>query len=195
MLLPIRVVTIVLLIVAATVGQAADLSSAVVAEMNLARTQPQAYAQILSERMGGTKDRDVDEAVRFLQKAKPLPKLALSAGMSRGAKLHVDDVGPKGKTGHSGTDRSTPFTRMNQFGQYAGMAGENIYYGKQDARGIVCALIVDSGVRGRGHRKNIFNDKFALTGVAHGSHTVYGTMCVMNFAASYAEKAAEVAGL
>jgi uncharacterized protein YkwD len=184
-----------LLIAGAAIGQAADFSAAVVAEMNLARTQPQAYAQILSERMGAAKDGDVAEAVRFLEKATPLPKLALSPGMSRGAKLHVDDVGPKGKTGHSGTDRSTPFTRMNQFGQYGGMAGENIYYGKQDARGIICALIVDSGVRGRGHRKNIFNDKFALTGVAHGGHTVYGTMCVMNFAASYTEKAAEVAGL
>ena len=83
---------------------------------------------------------------------------------------------------------------MNKFGQYVGWAGENIYYGRGGARSIVCALIIDAGVSGRGHRKNIFSPNYGVAGVANGPHAAYGSMCVIDFAAQYVERGS-LAGL
>src|SRR5690349_10071764 len=101
--------------------------------MNLARTEPQTYAQIVASRMSVPRSsKAVQEAIRFLKRAKPLPPLEYSAGMSMGARMHVDDLGPRGGRGHYGTVGSTPFERLNRFGQWSGHAGENIYYGSRD---------------------------------------------------------------
>jgi uncharacterized protein YkwD len=77
---------------------------------------------------------------------------------------------------------------MARFGQHLGYAGENIHYGSRDARSIVIALIVDDGVRGRGHRKNIFSRNFRVTGIAAGPHASYRAMCVMGFASGFIER-------
>jgi uncharacterized protein YkwD len=170
------------LALAAGVSAKADvLSAQVLAEMNLARTQPQQYAQYLAAE--SRPSRDTDEAVRFLQKAKPLPPLAASAGLCQSSMLHVNEIGPKGGRGHG-----SAFSRMNKFGQYVGNAGENIWYGRGGARSIVCTLIVDAGVSNRGHRKNIFSSDYGVAGVAYGPHAAYGAMCVIDFASQYVER-------
>ena len=175
---------------------ASELATQILAEMNLARTQPQHYAQIVEAQFRAGGSSAVREAVRFLQKASPLRPLACSPGLNASAWSHVADAGPRGAMGHSGSGGSSPFTRMARQGRWIGRAGENLYYGPQDARGIVIALIVDEGVLGRGHRKNIFSPAFAVAGVAHGAHARYGAMCVMNFATGFAEKdLGRVAGL
>ena len=65
---------------------------------------------------------------------------------------------------------------------------ENIAYGGYSARGVVIQLIVDDGVPGRQHRRNIFNPDYRFVGVACGTHTRLHDMCVMDFAARYAEQ-------
>ena len=84
---------------------------------------------------------------------------------------------------------------MNKYGQWIGTAGENIYYGRSDARGIVCALIIDAGVSNRGHRKNIFSRSYGVAGAAYGQHAGYGAMCVIDFAGQYVERGGRLAGL
>ena len=64
---------------------------------------------------------------------------------------------------------------------------ENIAYGRHTAREIVLALIVDDGVRGRGHRKNIFNPTYNVAGAAYGSHARFGSVCSIDFASGYVE--------
>lgn len=197
MKLPIALLATLLLSLAAP---AQDLSSRVLAEMNLARTAPQAYARLLAAQMAGYRGvegpRVVQEAIRFLERAEPLPPLTLSEGMSQAAENHVADLGPRGARGHRGRGGSSPWSRMGRHGQWLGTAGENIYYGQRTARGIVCGLIVDDGVRGRGHRKNIFSRSFRVAGVSHGRHAVYGAMCVVDFAGGFVERGgATLAGL
>lgn len=161
-------------------------------EINLARTHPREYARILVAQQDCFQSRDgqraLREAVNFLNRARPLPPLAFSNGLSMSAMTHVTSQGANGTTGHRGIDRSTPWNRIGRYGKWYGRAGENIAYGIQYPRRIVATLIVDAGVGNRGHRKNIFCAGFGVAGVACGRHARYGTMCVMDFAGGFVEK-------
>jgi uncharacterized protein YkwD len=52
---------------------------------------------------------------------------------------------------------------------------------------MVMQLIIDDGVKGRGHRKNTFIRGFTAAGVACGPHPRYKTMCVVDFAGGFRE--------
>lgn len=172
--------------------RADETAQAVLQEINFARTRPAEYAQLVLTQADGRSQADqraMREAVNFLQHAKPLPPLAFSSGLSMGAMEHVTNQGGSGTVGHEGTDRSSPWQRMAHYGRWTGMAGENISYGVSTPRQIVISLIVDAGVSGRGHRKNIFSRAFGVAGVASGYHARWGTMCVMDFAGGFADNA------
>ena len=177
--------------------RAADLADEVIAEMNLARTCPQQYAQIVASRTVGYRgvegEKVVREAIRFLEKQRPLTPFATSEGIRNSALTHVLDMGPTGGRGHRGRNGSQPWDRMARFGKWGGRAGENIDYGVRDARAIVVRLIVDDGVSSRGHRKNIFSRDFRVAGAASGFHATYGAMCVIDFAGTYVESSSRVA--
>ena len=173
---------------------AMDNSALVLEQINLARVSPRQYAETLERRMEGVPTREgrrvVDEAIAFLRSVTPLPPLAYSEGMASGASRHVADQGSRGTFGHTGSDRSTPWDRMSGAGKWMGSAGENISYGYADPEMIVATLIVDDGVRGRGHRGNIFNRGFSVAGIACGPHARFGEMCVIDFAGGFIENGA-----
>ena len=165
-------------------------ATAVIRELNLARENPKLYATFAAESRPFhmiEHGRAVDEAVRFLNKARPLPPLTLSPGMCRAATDHcVEQVA--GQLGHDGNDHSSPGQRISRYGSWSSSWGENISYSQKSARGVVLALIIDDGVRSRGHRKNIFNPKFNYAGAASGPHARYRTVCTIDFAGGYAER-------
>lgn len=180
----------------------------IVEEMNLVRQNPAAYSRHL-EKLKKYYDNDllqfpgktpvrtqegvkaVEEAIRYLKTAKPAPKLKISEGLSRAARDHVNDQSRSGKTGHIGNDGSKPYERMERYGSWEGLSGENIAYGDDSARMIVMQLIIDDGVPARGHRENIFSREFRYTGVAVGGHPIYRTMCVIDYAGEFTEKNAQ----
>ncbi len=168
-------------------------AAAVLEQINLARVSPARYAETLARCMEGVRlregGRSLDEAIAFLRRASPLQPLSFSEAMASGAMRHVEDQGSAGTFGHKGSDHSSPWDRMAGVGKWTGAAGENISYGYSDAQRIVATLIVDDGVRGRGHRKNIFNRSFGVAGIACGAHARFGRMCVIDFAGGFVENA------
>ena len=71
----------------------------------------------------------VQEAIDFLEAVKPVEPLEWSRGLIFAAQDHCEDAGPKGIFGHTGSDGSSPFDRMDRYGTRRGFAGENIMYG------------------------------------------------------------------
>ena len=47
--------------------------------------------------------------------------------------------------------------RIERYCDWNGNIAENIDFGCETGRSILCSLMVDDGVSSRGHRKNIFN--------------------------------------
>lgn len=181
------------------------LDKEIVREINLARSSPKQYAVFLEELRPyyqGKQFRQpgriilntqegvaaVNEAIRFLKKVKPVPKLAVSQGLCYAAEEHVKTQGPSGATGHNEDTGTTAEDRINRYGVWNETIGENICYGKPTAREVVISCIIDDGVKNRGHRKNLFNSSFHLVGAATGFHARYQTMAVMVFAGDYKEK-------
>jgi uncharacterized protein YkwD len=181
------------------------LEKTVVNEMNLARTSPKEYLPLL-EQFGKYYDGKllklpgetpiqtregkgaVVEAIRFLRSLKPVSPLSPSKGMSLGAKDHIRDLRTSGASQHTGSDGSQTWDRVNRYGTWQKIIGENICFGHNKARDIVVMLIIDDGVPNRGHRKNILNPDFRVVGVACGDHPAYRTICVITFAGGYKEK-------
>jgi uncharacterized protein YkwD len=165
-------------------------------EINLARTHPHEYAAIVGSRMRqlpGTEERCVEETMAFLQRQTPLEPLRAMPSLAESARLHVADQSVTGAIGHRDSDGGGPLQRLARCGQWSGRAGEDISYGYTDPRTVVVTLIVDQGVRDKGHRKNIFSRDFHVAGVACGSHPRYGAMCVIDFAEAFVPKGEAVA--
>ena len=128
------------------------------------------------------------ECVRELKRHQPLPLVYPSKGLTRAAEDHVKDQSRTGKVGHNGSDRSNSKIRIERYGQWKVRIAENIAYGGITAKQIVIYLLIDDGVRDRGHRKTFLHPDFNEVGVAVGSHPEYGIMSVMDFAGVFVEK-------
>jgi len=178
------------------------MEQAALEEMNRARVNPSAYATLLQnfkqyyrgKRLSvPNQDRiltregvvAVDDAIAFLQKTQPMGELKTVTGLNKAAKDHVLDQGAAGNLGHGGSDGSKPSDRMNRYGRWERTAGENIAYGPPTGEQMVMQLIIDDGVLDRGHRLNIFNPAYQVTGIACGEHRVFRVMCVINYAGGY----------
>lgn len=202
--------TVLGLLTAAPAAAARDidfeaLAQGIVREVNLARTNPGAYADWLKaqrpwyrgtqlRRPGETPIRTeegraaVDEAIRWLERQRPVGALSLSRGLSLAARDLVAPQGASGGFGHTGPDGSTPSQRIERHGRWESVIGENVAYGQRTARDVVAAFIVDDGVPDRGHRKNLFNPAFRVMGVDCGPHAVYGVTCAITFAGGFRER-------
>jgi uncharacterized protein YkwD len=184
----------------ASAAVAGPLEDDVLDELNFARTRPMEYARSVLrapasydryERRGGPGDEDpaaFDEAIDFLMSQRPLPPLKRDPRLASAARDHAAGQGPRGGLGHGGPAGEGPGRRMQQHGIWAGLSAENISYGYREPRDVVLQLIIDSGVPGRGHRKNIFGRSYQAAGVACGGHRTYGAMCVIDFAGAIVER-------
>ena len=190
---------------AANVNYLTGIEKDVILEMNMVRTNPKKYAELyIRPRLRYFNGKNysvpgqitiitnegasaVNSCITALNRANAVGILTPELGLSLAAKDHVLDQSRTGQTGHNGSDRSTPETRMKRYGVFGRSftLGENIAYGDTTGRDIVCSLLIDDGVPTRGHRTNIMNRAFTQTGVSFGTHTQYRTSSTITYANGY----------
>lgn len=183
-----------------------ELEKEVLFEINMVRANPTRYAELYLEPLQPLFDgkllkrpgevalrtqegwQAVKECIKALRKATPAPPLQPAEGLWRAGRDLADEQGETGRLGHEGKDGSRVSQRIERYGSWSGTCAENISYGQQTARGIVLQLLIDDGVKSRGHRKNLLNPVFRYAGIAAGPHPKYGFLCVQDFAAGYTTK-------
>ena len=178
-------------------AQAANFDKKVVNALNKARTNPKSFIPQLKamltqfngnvmKRPSGiglrTKEgpKAVQELINFLQKQQPVGSLSWDQAMMQCSKDHVMDQGPRGTTGHTGSNGSSPSQRCSKYVKL-GSSSENIQYGDTDAEGVVVQLMIDDGVANRGHRTSIFTPKYKKVSAFTGAHKGFKKMTVINY--------------
>jgi len=184
---------------AAPPGSVTAHERAVVQEMSDARVRPKAYATYLKElrpyfegrlwnRPGRVPLRTeegvaaLDEAIAFLESQRPMGPLRFNEGLARAARLHAQDLGPRGSLEHTGHDGSRLSDRLNRLGRWHGLIAENISTGEEEARDVVLQLLIDDGVAGRGHRRNLFNPDLHQAGAGSAPHRDFRVVTVIDYA-------------
>ena len=176
-----------------------NFTQEVIDQVNRVRTNPQAYAAYLENfrsyytadgmfrapgrRMLRTHEgvSALDQAIRTLQRASAQAPITASDLLAGAGRELINAQQQSGLIGHG----SAPFERMQHYGVWQNMAGENVAYGAPTAEQVVYNLVVDDGERSRGHLKNILQPGFRVAGVSKGNHPIYGTICVIDFASEF----------
>jgi uncharacterized protein YkwD len=188
---------------ARNVGYMSAAEKDIILELNMLRSDPRRYAELyirprlayyngrqysgpgytnilLTEEGAGV----VEECYNALIRMESVQLLYPREGLAKAARDHVRDTGPKGITGHDGTDGSDPQVRSLRYGDKG--AGENLAFGDGfSPREVVVQLTIDDGVPGRGHRVNNMYNDYDSVGAAVGSHARYTTMTAINFSTGY----------
>jgi uncharacterized protein YkwD len=151
-----------------------------VAEINLARANPRAYAQRLRD---GRDSLDPDEAIDFLERQRPVPPLAYDPRLGAAADRHAADQGPRGQDSHVGSDGSRASQRMQAAGVWSSIYAEVISIAETNPTGVVRQLIIDYGHPDHPHRADLFDPMLRFAGAGCGPNRRYGTMCVIDLTA------------
>lgn len=120
--------------------------------------------------------------IKELKNTSPKPLLSPTKTLYKFAKHHAQTTGKRGKVGHRSirgkgfSKRSKPLLKTYE------IVGENIHYGANDALEIVIDLLVDDGIKDKGHRENILFSEFIYCSVSLQPHKKYTYNCVIDFA-------------
>lgn len=157
--------------------------------LNEVRTDPQKFLKTRVEsylaEKNLTRNSFARSLVKELKATKAMGGLQMARALTEVARLHAQDMGRKGLTGHDSSD-GTPFAiRVRNYSKAKGMIAENCSYGYNQALDIVMSLLIDDGIPSLGHRKNILEPKYKWVGIALEPHQGYGDNCVMDFAESF----------
>jgi len=152
-------------------------SKKVIRIMNLARLYGDDFARIYIEPIE-KKSGYEKSLIKTLESQDDKKVLRPSFGLYMAALCHSWMSGFTGRTGHQGLETRIALFSPLSFSTYI---GENCDYGNYKALDITLSLLIDKGVPGLGHRKNILSEDFYRTGVSSFFHIGYGTNSVADF--------------
>ena len=187
------------------------LERGIAAEINRLRTNPQSFVPLLERRRNHyngtrltltgpgyefsviTKEGwpAVEEAIRVLRLTPPLPPLRASEGLSLAARDLARDQARHQHVSHVGSDGSTFVERISRYLRNFDSAGESITVGGLPlASEVVQKSLIDDGIKGRPHRRDLLSRDFGLIGVACEPQEYYGFLCVTEFVSQVGRPAA-----
>ncbi|MGI9035342.1 MAG: CAP domain-containing protein [Pyrinomonadaceae bacterium] len=181
-----------------------SVAQSVLEEINAARNDPQSYVKYLEDYKKLFKGdtvflpdftqvqtnegtAGVDEAIEFLKTAPKLAPYKISDGLNQTSGTQLQDMMENSALGHKGKDGGDLATRLNRVGRFVGDYGENITHAAEIPRQIVMMMIIDDGVKSRGHRKNIFSPDYKVVGISFGKGKIGEGLCVVDFASGFYE--------
>ncbi len=130
------------------------------------------------------------EAVRELYlellKAESMPIFYPSRGMCRASRDHAIYMKNTGATSHQGQGGMSD--RVSKYGQWVSGLAENLQWGTSNAHDAIVSLMVDDGIKSRGHRRNMMNPSYTKVGVAVEEHPRWRISYVINYAVDFIEK-------
>jgi uncharacterized protein YkwD len=176
-------------------SEISDIEKDVLLEINKARTDPAKYAELYIKPTlehydgnlykGYLKTKEgaavVGECIKVMSGAAKRSPLALDLKLVKLSKYHTAKQSITKETGHDSPHGKSFKKRFKRLIKKGLAVGENISYGNNTAREIIVQLLVDDGVSGRGHRKNILDKDYTDCGIACGTHEKYNYMCTIDF--------------
>jgi uncharacterized protein YkwD len=131
--------------------------------INQARTNPQAAADRVSSNLAPDVSAtlsyykvDLNATKQAIATSAPKPPLAWNDALAEAAQAHSQDMASTKVQSHSGSDGSTPDSRMNKTGYTNTKAtGENAYAYATSVDEAMQAFLLDWGVSDQGHRRNL----------------------------------------
>lgn len=142
-------------------------------EINLVRSNPKGYVEYVEKyiqelktdrwsdaSMIGDEIKTAKELIRELNKTASMSTLQPHKGLYKASKNHGDEGKKKGSLDHQGSNESWPWDRGKKYAPDLSDSNENLVGGPDNVRRSVMILLVDSGIEGRGHRKNILNPEW-----------------------------------
>jgi len=130
----------------------------------------------------------IDELIEQLKTQQPLNELQRNAELDNAAGDHANDIGPKGLTSHDGSDGSNCSDRIERYCEWEGICAENLDFGSKTGLNCLLSLMIDDGVKSRGHRKNLLNSQARFIGISGANHKEYDACLVCVFTGGAREK-------
>ncbi len=181
-----------------------DEEKNLVLAMNLIRHDPPKYAQMYVyprfQYFDGTlfrfpgqtplRTREGIEAVRELylefKETESLPLFYPSKGLCKASEDHARYMKSTGEASHKGMGGMSE--RASRHGDWVGSIAENLHWGATNAHEAIMSLMIDDGVKNRGHRKNMLIKSYTKVGVAIEEHPRLRISYVINYANDFIEK-------
>ncbi|MDI3322009.1 CAP domain-containing protein [Pinibacter soli] len=137
--------------------------------VNVVRVHPREfydkYVASYASNNGKANSANVRSLKNELYKASPVTPLIVISTLNQTSKNHATDLARHQQFSHSSSDGTTFSRRMAKAG-IPGPCAENMYNGGDAALDAVITLLIDEGVPGYGHRRNLLNKNARLIGVA-----------------------------
>ncbi|MBV4356765.1 CAP domain-containing protein [Pinibacter aurantiacus] len=115
-----------------------------------------------------------------LYKASPVTPLIVVSTLNQTSKNHAIDLARHQQFSHNSSDGTSFSRRMAKAGINISCS-ENIFNGGESALDAVITLLIDEGVPGYGHRRNLLNKKARLIGVAFLPYNSSSFIMVQDF--------------
>lgn len=121
------------------------------------------------------------DAISFLRREKPRAPLTWSPLLLAAACDHILDIAPQGIVSGTGSNGSTPQSRIQKYGRIDECWASSCIYGVISTKEVLERLIVCDGQPKRGFRGSVFSDELKIVGVATGKHASHGNMVQIEY--------------